>query len=143
MEVDNTKYGKYVLREPHVSTSPQNQVPVYVNSELNDEITLDIAFNVCSNIDDQGPVPPPHRHDFDEYIFFLGGNPQNYNDFQAEIDFCIGSGEDQEIHTINTAAFVFIPKGLVHMPMTFKRLDKPIITGHIFLAPKWSMDVVE
>lgn len=141
MNNESTKYGKYILREPHVTTHPQNQVPIYVNSELNDEITCDIAFNVCSDIDHPGPIPPPHKHDADEYMFFLGGDPKNFNDFQAEIDICIGSGEDQETHTINTAAFVYIPKGLVHMPMTYKRVDQPIITGHFFLAPKWSMHV--
>lgn len=143
MKVDNSKYGKYVLREPRVSTSPQNQVPIYVNSDVNDEVTLDIAFDFCTSLDDIGPIPPPHKHDFDEYIFFLGGNPQNYLDFGAEIDICLGSGEDQETYTIDTAAFVYVPKGLIHMPMTYKKVDKPIITGHIFLAPKWSMELVE
>jgi len=141
MRDDNTKYGKYVLREPHLTTWPQNQVPIYVNSELNEEITCDIAFYCHSNMDEILQGPPPHKHGVDEYQFFLGGNPQNYMDFKAELDICLGSGEDQEIHTINTAAFVFIPKGLVHMPITFKRVDEPIITGHIFLAPKWSMEV--
>jgi len=129
-----TKYGKCILREPHANMWPQ--VPIYVDSSLNEGITCDIVFNVCTEPGMEGP--PPHKHDADEYIFFLGGDPRNYMDFQAEIDLCLGWGEDQETHTINTATVVYIPKGLVHLPWNFKRVDKPIIVGHILLAPKFS-----
>jgi mannose-6-phosphate isomerase-like protein (cupin superfamily) len=129
-----TKYGKYILREPHVSTWPRE--PISVNSTLNEGITCDIVFTVRSEPGTEGPQP--HKHDADEYIFFLGGDPTNYKDFQAEIDFCLGWGEDQETFTINTATIVYIPKGLVHLPWNFKRVDKPIIVGHILLAPEFS-----
>ena len=129
-----TKYGKYIMREPHAKLWPQ--VPIYVDSSLNEGITCDIVFNVRTEpgVDEHSP----HKHDADEYLFFLGGDPKNYMDFQAEIEFCLGWGEDQEKHIINTATVVYIPKGLVHLPWNFKRVDKPIICGHILLAPSFS-----
>jgi hypothetical protein len=129
-----TKYGKYILREPKASTWPD--LPVSVDSSVNKEIPCDIVFNVCTAPGLEGP--PPHKHDVDEYIFFLGGNPQNYKDFSAEIEFCLGWGEDQETFLINTATVIYIPKGLVHLPWDFKKVDKPIIVGHFLMAPVFS-----
>lgn len=131
-----SKYGKYLLREPHAKMFPQ--VPIYVDGTLNEQITLDIAFDVRTEPgqDDH----EAHVHDVDEYLFLLGGDPTNYMDFQAEIEICLGWGEDQETHIINTATVVFIPAGLVHLPWNFKRVDKPIIIGHILLAPNFTKD---
>jgi mannose-6-phosphate isomerase-like protein (cupin superfamily) len=129
-----TKYGKYILREPHIKGRPPG--PICVDSSLNKEITCDIVFNVRTETGQDGP--PPHKHDADEYLYFLGGDPRNFTDFQAEIDFCLGWGEDQETYTINSATVIYIPKGLVHLPWNFKRVDRPIIVGHILLAPTFS-----
>ena len=129
-----SKYGKYILREPHTSTWPRE--PISFNSTLNAGITCDSVFTVRTETGTEGPRP--HKHDADEYIFFLGGDPTNYKDLQAEIDFCLGWGEDQETFTINTATVIYIPKGLVHLPWNFKRIDKPIIVGHFLLAPVFS-----
>lgn len=129
-----TKYGKYIMREPHARMWPE--VPIYVDSSLHEGISCDIAINVRSEpgVDDH----QPHKHDADEFLFFIGGDPRNLLDFQAEVELCLGWGEDQEKHTINTTSFVYIPKGLVHLPWNFKRVDKPIIVGHILLSPSFS-----
>ena len=130
-----TKYGKYILREPHAIGRPPG--PLCVDSSLNDGITCDIVFNVRTETGRDGPAP--HKHDADEYLYFLGGDPTDFTNFQAEIDLCLGWGADQETHTINTATVIFIPKGLVHLPWNFKRVDRPIIVGHFLLAPTFSM----
>src|SRR5208337_3900723 len=64
------------------------------------------------------------RHDFDQIVCFLGGNPMNFFDFHAEIEFSFG--EEMEKHIITSASTIFIPKGLVHCPLNFKRVDSPI-----------------
>ena len=129
-----TKYGKYIMREPHAKMWPE--VPIYVDTSLNERISCDIAIN--SRSDPGGDDHQPHKHDADEFLFFIGGDPRNLLDFQAEVELCLGWGEDQERHTINTTSFVYIPKGLVHLPWNFKRVDKPIIVGHILLSPNFS-----
>ena len=126
-----SKYGKLLMKEPHAKLWPQ--VLIYVDASLNEGITCDIVFNVRTEAGNDGHGS--HYHDVDEYLFFLGGDPTNYMDFQAEIEICLGWGEDQETHIINTATVLYIPKGLVHLPWDFKRVDKPIIAGHILLAP--------
>jgi hypothetical protein len=53
----------------------------------------------------------------------------------AEIE--MGLGEEQEIHKITTPTSVYIPKGLVHCPLNFIRVGKPILFVHATLAPKY------
>jgi hypothetical protein len=130
----NQKYDEYILREPCAKGGRPGHI--CVDSSLNKAITCDIVFNVRTEPGQDGP--PPHKHDADEYLYFLGGNPENYMDFSAEIDICLGWGEDQETYTINSATVIYIPKGLVHLPWNFKRVDRPIIVGHILLAPTFS-----
>jgi hypothetical protein len=57
------------------------------------------------------------------YLYFFGRD--NMAELDAEIE--IGFGEEQEIHTITTPASVYIPKGLIHCPLEFKRVGKPIL----------------
>ena len=77
----------------------------------------------------------PHTHDFDEYLCFLGGKLPDVFDFKAEIDFCIG--EEQEPHLIDRATIIFIPRGLAHNPLNFRKIDEPVLFHAILLAPKF------
>jgi hypothetical protein len=76
-----------------------------------------------------------HSHDFDMYLYFLSFDPDNMGDLGAEIE--IGLGEEQERHIITTPTTVYIPSGLVHCPLEFKRVDKPILFVHCTLASKY------
>jgi len=68
-------------------------------------------------------IKEPHKHDFDQYVSFFGGDPTNFQDFHAEIEFWM-EGEKYIIHKAST---VYIPKGLIHGPLYYKRIDKPIL----------------
>ena len=82
----------------------------------------------------------PHTHDVDEYLIFLGGKlPDLFESFQAEVDFCIG--EEQEKHLITKPTIIFIPKGLVHCPLNFRKIDKPILFHAILLAPRFTKTI--
>ena len=69
----------------------------------------------------------PHRHNVDEYLFFLGGNLPNMFDFDADIEFTIGKeGEDAETYHITKPTIIRVPAGVYHCPLNFKRVDKPV-----------------
>jgi hypothetical protein len=78
----------------------------------------------------------PMKHDFDQIICFMGGSSMNLFDFGAEIELFLG--EEQERHLITTAASVFIPKGMVHCPLTFTRVDSPILFMDISLTLQYT-----
>jgi hypothetical protein len=150
------KYGKYILSEPQyksqsVTPPPQKQSDatikpasvMSVNSSLIDTIGIDFAFVGRTQPSDKSPYGhQSHTHDVDEYIFFIGSNPEDLHDFEAEIEITLGAGEDEEKHIINKASVVYIPKGLPHLPLEFKKVDKPFIWGHILMTPDYNQIVL-
>lgn len=83
-------------------------------------ITRDTAFGVT-------PDKPPHRHDCAEFFIFMGTNPEDRDELGAEIEFWMGEGEATEIIRIDTSGLVFVPKGLVHLPLFFRNVKKPLL----------------
>jgi len=63
-----------------------------------------------------------HSHDYSEYLGFVGSNPNDPLDLGGEVDLCIGD----EVHTLTRTSMVFIPGGVNHCPIYFKRVDYPI-----------------
>jgi hypothetical protein len=64
----------------------------------------------------------PHSHEFDEVIGF-GGTNRNYpRDLGGEIELLIGG----EKHVITKTCLIFVPKGVLHCPITLNRIDTPI-----------------
>ncbi len=79
-----------------------------------------------------------HVHAGDEYLCFLAGHvPDCFSDFDAEIDFCIG--KEQELYTIKEPTIVYIPKGLLHCPLEFRVVNKPLLFMMILLMPKFEL----
>ena len=75
-----------------------------------------------------------HRHDTDEYLFFLGATlPDLVGSFDGEIEYFIG--EEYERHIITEATVLYIPAGLEHNPCDIKRLGKPMMFSALQLAP--------
>jgi len=67
--------------------------------------------------------PEPHSHDFDEYIGFLGSDPENPEDLNGEVNLMLGG----EKLIIDKSTIVFIPKGLSHSPIGVSYLNRSII----------------
>jgi hypothetical protein len=83
-------------------------------------VVKDSAFGVT-------PEKAPHKHDCDEIFLFMGINPEDPNDLGAEVEFWLGEGKETEKIKINTSSLVFIPKGLLHMPLFCRNVKKPIL----------------
>lgn len=125
------RYGKYVLTPPIKMGGPFGPMAEYTGEEHYGSQFSIMFFHITQ------PVlmeETPHSHDFDFYLFFLGRD--DLEDLGAEIE--IGLGEEQEIHTITTPASVYVPRGMIHCPLNFKRVDKPVLFAHALLAPKYT-----
>ena len=72
-------------------------------------------------------IPAPHVHDFDEVFFWIGTNPKDPDDLGGEVEFCMGKGDEMEKIPINTTALIYIPKGIAHTPIIYKKVDRPIL----------------
>ena len=138
--MENTKYGKYILTEPlQKANNEEIKVPAI---EISKSLTLPDGWSGVPISITMSAVHSPfkmldkgHVHDVDEILFFLGANPMDYRDFGAEAYILLG--EEGEKHIINKTTFIYIPKGLLHCPIEFTRVDKPIVFGHVLLSPEY------
>jgi hypothetical protein len=125
-----TKYGKYFIKEPiEIGKFAPN---LRFSSEF-PKTDFTIRWHCVA-----GPwlmEEKPHSHDFDQFSCFLGGNPMDIRDFGAEIEIFLG--EEGEKHIINTTTVIFVPRGLIHGPLNFKRVDKPVMFINVPLASKY------
>jgi hypothetical protein len=81
-------------------------------------ITQDCASGVT-------PQKSPHKHDCDEIFLFMGTNPEDEEDLGAEVEFWLGEGEETERIMLTTSSLVFIPRGLLHMPIFYRNVKRP------------------
>ncbi len=82
-----------------------------------------------------GMSKKPHVHDYDEAIFFMGSDPQNFEDLGATVEFAIGANEETKF-TFDKATAVVVPKGVPHCPMRTLKITKPYLCMAVSLTPK-------
>ena len=126
-----TKYGKYVVRHP----VQDGKFGPDFRMTGEEDFKSDFSFIVISVSEPVLMEDYAHSHDFDMYLFFLGFDPNGMGDLGAEIEMSLG--EEEEKHIITSPTCVYIPKGLKHCPLNFKRVDKPILFIHATLAPEY------
>ena len=123
------KYDKLFFEEPIVEGNFAPKIGLKDLTGLN----IRIAYNCIS--EPLLMVKEPHKHEHEQYMCFIGGNPMDIRDFPAEVE--ISFGEEGEKHIINKTTVVYIPAGLLHCPLNFKRVDKPIIFMDIYPAAEY------
>jgi hypothetical protein len=75
-----------------------------------------------------------HSHKFDEVITLFGTNPDNPQDLCGEVEFWI----DDEKYMITKSCIIYMPKGLKHCPLIFKKVERPIFHYIIGGAGKYT-----
>lgn len=127
-----TKYGQYVINGPF-KTIAHYTGPSLLSHE--GELDADVCIGYHCLADTRYKAEHPHSHDFHELLCFIGGDPTNIQDFDAEIELSIG--EEQEKHLITSTTVVSIPPGLVHCPLIVKRVGSPVVFLEVSLVRKW------
>ena len=86
-------------------------------------------------------VDEMHSHDFDQFLIFVGGDLANMTDLGGEVELTLSEdGVNKETFSITEATNVYIPKGLYHGPLNFKKINdpkKPILFHDLFFAPEY------
>ena len=136
-----SKYGKYIITEDLMPPEPAENIQTIEDQAREGKILdrtmllgimdsivpgcpLFVGCEILWGLPGDKPVSieVPHSHDFDEVIGF-GGTNRNYpRDLGGEIEFHMGG----ETHILTKTCLIFVPKGVSHCPVTFKRIDTPI-----------------
>jgi len=82
-----------------------------------------------------------HAHDFDQFLIFVGGDLTNMPDLGGEVELTLSlDGKNLEKFVITEATTVFVPVGLYHCPLNFKKINdpkKPILFHDLFFSPEY------
>jgi hypothetical protein len=130
----SNKYDKYFVKEPILTRGGFFPVVVANGAQHFDgvEFSLRVHYIAESGI----LVKEPHSHDFEQFYFFIGADLANIKEFDAEVEFCLG--EECEKHIIDVPTAVHVPAGMIHGPMNFKRIEKPIIFIDTLLSAQYA-----
>jgi mannose-6-phosphate isomerase-like protein (cupin superfamily) len=131
--MSNKKYAKNIIDRPKEGFGPPEtpeeakrreehvKFPLYVDEEVVPGAYYFMAA-WWKKITGKGSPAEEHDHAFDEYLVFLGTNPEDPNDLCGEVELWIGG----EKHIITKSCAVFIPAGLKHAPIYFRKIERPI-----------------
>jgi hypothetical protein len=132
--MSETKYGKYILRQTKPAATISPATPIMLEG-LKDwggiQHRMEWKYITQPLLMDK----EPHSHDFDEFLCFLGNDPTNACDFKAEVELSLGKEGEKKV--ITASSIICVPKGLVHGPLNFSRIDKPIWFVNVYLAPEY------
>jgi mannose-6-phosphate isomerase-like protein (cupin superfamily) len=86
-------------------------------------------------------VADNHAHDFDQFLIFVGGDLTNMPDLGGEVELTL-SEDGKELHkfVFTEATTVYVPAGLHHCPLNFKKINdpkKPILFHDLFFSPEY------
>lgn len=129
--MSETKYGKHFVSDFFLEPSPQKQSTGPSIMIHHGELDAPLSMSYHCVTKPYKMRTPTHSHDSWEFLYFIGGNPENIKDFGAEVE--IYMGKEQEKHIINKTTIISIPPGLLHCPMAFNKVERPIIWGIIAL----------
>jgi hypothetical protein len=133
---DKFDYEQYVIRSPIREAGAQiknRQSPTmtYMSRHQINVANYYIEFGWIYGMPEPNPHIHKHAHKkFDEIVLHIGGDPKNPLDLGGEIEFYVGG----QPLTFSTNTALFMPKGMEHGPLTWKKFSKPHIEMAIMLG---------
>ena len=128
--MSQTSYKKNLVKVPtyevgdgRVIKGRQNPTMTYMSNDLVPGSNTYIEIGWIYEMPEPNPHIHDHVHDFDELVLHIGADPDNPEYLGAEIEFVVG---DEKL-TIDKTSALFIPKGVEHGPLTWKKVEKPHI----------------
>ena len=119
-----SQYSKYIITRPKASLPHQRTEFSWLSMYVDEEVVPGAYYlmgNWIMKVPGRGTPAEEHDHDFDEYLGFIGTNPDDVFDLGGEIELYLGG----EKHIITESCAIFIPAGLKHAPIYFTRVDRP------------------
>jgi hypothetical protein len=78
----------------------------------------------------QPPIRKMVHEKYDEIVLHIGGDPENPGDLGADLEFDMGGDKMM----FDTSCAMWVPKGIVHGPLTWHAVRKPHLEMAIMLG---------
>ena len=129
-------YEKYLVRKPLLESgsgikSRQSPVMTYMSNKLVPEAKYYVELGWIYGIPEPNPHIYEHTHDFDEIVLHIGNDLNNPQYLGGEIEYYLGG----QPLTFDITTAIFVPKGIKHGPVTWKKFEKPHLEISIILGP--------
>jgi hypothetical protein len=131
-----SKVEKYVVKKPAYEVTPKFEVKgripamTLMSQNLVPGTKMYIETGWILGMPDPNPHIGEHTHDYDEIILHLGTDPNNPEDLGGEIEI----GIDGHPVTINSTSGIYVPKGVKHGPLVWKKFTKPHLEMTIMIG---------
>ena len=125
-----SKYARYLLKRPKGELHDGTPFPGFLATPEQLGVDCQVLYSTITEPSISDDKPAPHKHDFPHVMGFFGSNPLDINEFDAEIEFYL----DGEKQLIDAPALITVPTGLVHCPLVFRRIGKPVVWVEIMLT---------
>jgi len=128
-KTDDVDYEKYLLRKPIHEVIPpgviNRQFPsmTLISSAGVPEANHYIECGWVYFIPEPNPFVYEHVHRYNEIVLHYGGDPKNPLDLGGEVEFYVGG----QLLTFNTTEVMWIPMGVRHGPLTWKKFKRPLM----------------
>ena len=130
-----SKYDQYIVSPPpHLRLSLKSDSSVFFDGFMvkKEQLGCDFTFGHQFVTKPFKGDNPCHTHPFWEFMAWYGSNPNDANDFQAEVVFYFGP--ELEKHVFTRPTLVALPPGTPHCPLEITRVDRPIIQIEVMLC---------
>ena len=141
--METSKFAQYVQKGVVTTPTPHPEVsaPRLGLKSGGGFGNLDFSMSWWAITEPFEMVTDCHKHDFDQFIIFAGGDLTNMPDLGGLVEFGLScDGKDIEIQKITEATMIFIPAGMYHGPLNFKKINdpkKPILFHDLFFSPSY------
>lgn len=130
-------YEKYLVKEPIIQAQPDSNVQnrtypplIYMSSTQIPDIKYNIEFGWVWGIPQPNPYLDERVGEYDEILLNIGGDCYNPEELGADIEYSLGG----QVLSINSTSAIFIPKGVRHGPLAYKKFRHPHVRISILLG---------
>ena len=138
-----SELDKYVRKTAATTEGHHTEVTSPRLMLKSDEDFGDLKFGLGSQAITQPfeMVSEHHYHDFNQFLFFTGGDGTNMPDLGGVVELTLSKdGKNKKKYTITEATCVYIPVGMYHCPLNFKQVNgpqQPIIFQNLFFTSNY------
>ncbi len=135
-ELVTAKYVRVNTTRPSRHEQVKAPIPFLKSSEDYGNLGLHMSWK-CITVP-YTDESEPHFHDFNQFLCFLGGDPNNMLDLGGEVEMTLSvDGIKLEKHVLKSFATVFIPAGLWHCPLVFTKVERPFVFYNFALTKNY------
>ena len=126
------KYGKYIKKLSFKGEGPGFYRQITKVNGNSAGVNVQIEYGTYAAAGKVGKEPHgSHVHDFDQVLLWLGTDMNDLSELGAEVEVCLGQGEEKERHIFTEPTAVICPAELLHCPLTITRVDRPFILSDV------------